>query len=701
MCSALLGCQPDRQTFVIAADTDTHIFIAPSEPEYVRRAVDDLVEDITQITGQTLPTVNTLADCAGNCLVVGTVSDPGMRALVGDKRAATLDGAWETFAHFSTFEAGQNRLYIVGSNPRGTMFGIYHFLEEQLGVDPMKFWTGYEPEKQEEIVLEGIDYTADEPDFTFRGWFINDEDLLTEWKNGSGQRNIDYPYYGQVVKPEVMAAVVETAVRLRYNLIIPASFMDIRNSDEEALLKEAARRGLYLSMHHIEPVGVSAFGYQNYWEEQGEEPLFSFYSEREKIVQTWREYAERWARYPDVIWQVGLRGIGDRPMWLADPGMPQSDEDRGRLISDAIKLQKQIIQEATGNASPRMTTTLWAEGSYFFQKRFLEVPEDVIIVFSDNSAGWVWQQDFYETQRDPQRQYGVYYHHQLWGSGPHLAQAIPPSKTHEMFKKVVEHQSNDYLIMNVSNIREFVLGIEASTAMLWDFEAFTVDGFLQDWCARRFPEAPDEAREVYQQFFDAYQLSGEKQLPVFLDGLQRGKGMGILNQLDRTLKKTKQKEGEWAGIDRKGDPFHKSLSDMHPEAKGDLNSQLAQLQQQLDALEKVRTMAKDVEGKLTGQSQAFFTANLVAQANILYGIGNWLRACLQAQIALTEAQDMQQAHKHLQAALAALEPVETGKALAATGKWKDWYRGDKKMNLDEVRERTEEITSLVGARVDR
>lgn len=690
----LIGCGKGHEGLTISKSSKTGIIISPNEPEYVQLAIEDLIEDVEQITGATLKTVTSLSECGNNCIVIGTAGDTTLADLLNPEKVSELKDEWEKYAIFSSKEDGQHRLNILGSSSRGTMFGIYHFLENELGVDPMKFWTGYEPEKKEKIELAHIDYVSEEPDFKFRGWFINDEDLMTEWKNGSGKRNIDYPFYGQVVSPEVMAEVMETAVRLRYNLIIPASFMDIRNPDEEALLKEAAKRGLYLSMHHIEPVGVSAFGYQNYWKEKGEEPLFSFYSEREKIEETWREYAKRWAKYPDVIWQVGLRGIGDRPMWLADPGIPQSDEERGKLISDAIKLQKQIIQEVTGNENPTMTTTLWAEGSYFHQKGFLEIPEDVIIVFADNSAGWVWQQDFYETEREPNRQYGVYYHHQLWGSGPHLAQAIPPSKTYEMFKKVIKHDSNDYLIMNVSNIREFVLGIEASTAMLWDFDSFEGDAFLRDWCANYFQEAPEKTYQVYKQFFDAYHLSGEKQLPVFLDGLQRHKGSEALNKLEKTLKGLNERAGDWGRI-KKDDPFKVSLSDMHPEAKGDLTEQIAQVKKQADAVKVALNSADLAVEKLSGKERDFFESNLMAQAKILYGIGIWLEAVLKAQLALEDEKKIQLVHGHLEEAVSALDNVSEGKKLASKGKWENWYRGDKKMNMDMVRERTEEVWDLV------
>ena len=49
--------------------------------------------------------------------------------------------------------------------------------------------------------------------------------------------------------------VLETAVRLGINLIIPASFVDIHNPPEENLIRMAVERGLYVSQHHVEPLG--------------------------------------------------------------------------------------------------------------------------------------------------------------------------------------------------------------------------------------------------------------------------------------------------------------------------------------------------------------------------------------------------------------------------------------------------------------
>lgn len=55
--------------------------------------------------------------------------------------------------------------------------------------------------------------------------------------------------------------------------------------------------------------------------------FFSYFINKEKVEEVWKVYANEWTNFPNVIWQIGLRRIGDRPMWLADLNVPQTDAD--------------------------------------------------------------------------------------------------------------------------------------------------------------------------------------------------------------------------------------------------------------------------------------------------------------------------------------------------------------------------------------
>ena len=698
--SMVVACQDTTPALVLVDESQQAVIYLPnSTSEPIHLAIDNFRSDIEKITGKQL-LVEEERNSSVSHVMVFNLADEAQRseAMRLHPDLDTLSGKWEAYVVQNLSVNGTPHLLIAGSDERATMFAIYHFIEEYLGVSPTYFWSGLEPKPQNQLAWDEVCIVQDEPSFKFRGGFINDEDLLTEWKNGGGQRNIDYPFYSQVVHPEVIKPVLETLLRLRMNLVIPASFVDIRNPPEERLVAEAAKRGLFVSMHHIEPLGVSAFAYQNYWRERNQEPLFSFYSEREKVIQVWQEYARRWAKYPNVIWQTGLRGIGDRPMWMADPGVPQSDDERGAIISEAIRVQREIIDTLI-QGDPVLSTTLWAEGAGLNQAGHLTFPDSMLVIFADNSPGWRWQADFYETARNPANQYGVYYHHQLWGSGPHLVQAVPPRKTYEMFREAVEHQASDYAIMNVSNVREFVLGLEASAEMLYSIASFEVDEFMLQWFATHFGESGEQIQPLYQRFFDSYQTHETADVPLLLDGQTRSYGYKVLNRLKMQItqpEEYRQMLAREATLTEEATWGSRYLSDMHPANGLPPHEVLVPLQRQIQSLEGMEGSIEQATSQLDGDTLRFFHTNLVAQHQMLLGLNRWLESVILARLAVDE-KNRRAARTHLRRAEEFLQQVENAKKIALAGeKWKHWYRGDRKMNIAEMINRTQEARQLMA-----
>jgi hypothetical protein len=671
--SSLLFGQKAKPFVLINSTAKAEIIIAQNEPECVQLAVADLVSDIQKISGKTLD-------------ISQQPARNSSRVVIRTQRSQ----AWESY-QIKTLDGN---LYITGSDERGTMFGIYHFIEHYLGVDPMYFWNDVAPNKKSALVWQNIFYQSTKPTFKFRGWFINDEDLLTEWYASSGKRNIDYPFYQQVVSPAIMKKVCETAVRMRFNLMIPASFIDIMNPDEAALVNEAAKRGLFLSMHHVEPMGVSAFTYFNYWKQKdGTKPLFSYFSNRDKIEEVWRVYANEWAKYPKVIWQIGLRGIGDRPMWLADPNTPQTDADRGRLISAAMAFQMQLIGEVDKRVAPPVTTTLWAEGSNLNEAGFLNIPDNVMVIFADNSPGWRWQSDFFQTKRQPEKEYGVYYHHQLWSSGPHLLPIVSPAKTQSVLSQAVEKGDTAYCIMNVSNIREYQLGIAASAQMLWNFKDFNPQTFNGQWFSKYFGKHSKVVQDIYQDYFDCFQLNDKTGTPILMDGQINSLATELLNELklqlsdsvkyQALLKKKSQETEETKWIKT-------AIGDM---LSGGLNNKalLAKLIQQKQAHLTADSLATLVLPRLSKAQQQFFQTDFMASAKLIIGLETWLEKTLQAKMA-ADANTLSLCKDYLQQAKQAFSLINQGKELKSENpKWEQWYRGDKKMNLKRKEMLTKEV----------
>lgn len=645
-------------------DRSATVFVPASEPECVRLAAEDLVSDAEKITGQKLALVRSAEDCGENGVVMISLDRPESAALLEKLSpgfGGGVKGRWEAYRVGTVRSPDGARLIIAGSDERGTMFGLYAFIEEYLQVDPLYYWASRPPAKRAKLAWENIELTADEPTFRFRGWFINDEDLLTEFRADGGDRKIDYPFYHQIVSPSVSARVYEAAVRLRMNTIIPASFVDIRNPAEARLVDDAARRGLFVSMHHVEPVGVSAFGFDNYWKAKGETVPFAITKHPEKFHQIWAEYAGMWAKHgPQVIWQLGLRGIADRPVWLADPGVPKSDEGRGQLISEAMAKQWEIIRKVDKRAEPLATTTLWMEGAALHEAGHLKFPEGVAVIFSDNSPGWELQEDFRKVEREAGRPYGIYYHHQLWGTGPHLVQGVSPWRTHKIFKQAVGRGSTHYAMLNVSNVREFVLGLAASARMLRDFDAFDPGRFLTGWCEEHFGAEAAAAEAVYRKHFSSFLADAATGKRAMLDGEWMHAGLRLAKYLAGRLEKGGKSDGKTMGI-------------------------LRQLRVQRGIQEEVGFGADQIAPRLKAGDREFFESNLVAQHRIMLGLLRWVEHVAEADLAL-DGGDADAVGRHIKATREAIGLLESGKALASRGEFKDWYRGDRKMDCVRLNE---------------
>lgn len=670
------------------------IYVDRSEPEFVRLAVKDLVSDAAKIGPAELklaasPDKNTPTLYIGTC--DNKKFSDAIKALGAS--AESLKGKRECFMMQN---AGGNSFVIAGSDPRGTMFGVYDFIEKYLGVQPLYFFSGLEPKKKNKVALRDISHKSAEPTVKYRGWFINDEDLLSEFYPAEGYRNIDYAFYRQVVNPKLMARIAEALVRAKFNLIIPASFLDIENPSEAALVKEAAKRGIYISMHHIEPLGVSGYTFQNYWRAKGENDTpFSYFSAKEKMEETWRHYAKKWSGVPNVIWQIGLRGVGDRPMWFADGKIPDSDKQRGKIISEAIAAQSAIIREFDRRENPPMTATLWAEGAVLHEKGFLKIPQGTTIVFSDNCPGWKMQNDFEKIERMPEYKYGIYYHHQLWGCGPHMAHAVPPSQTAKVLKEALDKSSTDYVVMNVSNVREFVVGIETSAKALFDLNSVKPDGGLSDFMSEHFPEHGQAMAAAYEKYYRCFSMHPSRKVPFWLDGNCRNEALANFSQI-RKASASKKSLAAYLKNERKGGGENKKqtemkrfvfvmLGDAYPD-KGSYEFRLAHIAKQAGDFKKASEEIRSLSESLPKRERDFLRANLLSHSLVMLGFSEICKFSVEARIAFNK-EEFEKCLSLLNSARNSLKHIREGMEINTQGKWKNWYRGDRKMNVADFENR--------------
>ena len=639
---------------------------APEHPCVVH-AVEDLAADLRRLGGP-LPTVKRYRPVDERGLIlVGTVDDPDIEAVARahDLEVAGLRGQWEAFRLLSY---GPDKLLVCGSDPRGTMWGVYHLCEHYLGVDPLHWWTDNEPRPVSTVRLPILDESGAPPTFRFRGWFINDEDLLTDWRAGGGRRYTTYRFYHQVTHQEIIARVLEAAVRLRQNLIIPASFIDIENPAEENLIRMVSERGLFVTQHHVEPLGVSHFGWDNYWAARGREVEPSFVANPEAWREIWTHYVRRWSRYPNVIWQFGLRGRGDRPIWFHDDRVPDGVAERGALISAAMRMQAEILGGVLGTDDFLATATLWMEGSELQKAGVLRFPEGAGIIFADFGSTQMMLDDFYRTEREPGRPYGVYHHVAYWGDGPHLAQGTSVAKLHYNYGQAVSRGDTWLSILNVSNLREFVLGTEAVARMTWDFEAFEPGAYLDGWSTRQFgPGAEQSVRHIHDRYYQAFLHLDDSRIDgqmILLDGMARRVGLRCLAILAGTDNPPELLLNDRLGFGRSAGEF---LA-MHREA-------LPQAGARWDA---VLAAIAEAEAVVAPNRREYLAQSWLVQSQIMMGLYDWAGHLVRAADAHLAGRP---AAKPLGRANATLQRLLFDRRRAEAGKWSGWYDGDTKMDL--------------------
>jgi hypothetical protein len=334
---------------------------------------------------------------------------------------------------------------------------------------------------------------------------------------------------------QTMDEIVEAALRNRLNYLIPASFQDIDSPADEENIRRITDRGLYISQHHIEPLGVSHFAFRSYFNSRGRQEQPSYYTRPQVFDEVWRHYVRKWAKYKRVIWQVGLRGDVDRAVWKSDPAVPRSMEAAGKLISDALAHQLRIIREETGDACPPATMTLWSEGANLYRNGYLKVPDNVIIVFANIPEKQEMDRDFHEVPRRPGGGYGVYHHNGFYYRGPHMAQGHSPESIRQLLSQVAERGDTAYALSNVQCLRELVLGAGMFSRFAFDGPQLSADVALAHWCKTMMRGRSAQLAAAYGEYFSAYLTREEMHNPDqfmcrWLDGELREVGIRCLDK---------------------------------------------------------------------------------------------------------------------------------------------------------------------------
>lgn len=627
-CFALLPQGETSASAPITIDANTVIYLPADAPQPLQLAAKDLVRDMKKIFGKEPSLLHELPTDNGVTSVI-LITSPESDISI-DKEKPLLD----TEAHrvfVTRTEDGQSAIVLQGADMRGVMYAIYTFSEEILGVPPMWAWTQWTPQQRNTIeVPANTDIRHDAPYVRYRAWFPNDQDYMDRWKKQGDNRSI----------------LAETMLRLKLNAWDVSSILADNLIDVTSDATMANERGLIAYSTHTSPLGarINPLRWENFWRDiKGTEVPPLEISNIENLVAYW-EYVAQAVHDTGIetIWTVTFRSHGDHPFWRSYADAPDTDEARAGIIAENIMRQVQIVRDVAGEDAV-MRIPLYNEMSDFAIAGLLKLPEHENIIWNFVAA----RRDHYppngiEAVPFPRKQpLGLYFNIQFTSTGSHLVQGESPWKMEDNFR-VMDSLNETPLalaLVNSGNTREFIMELSANANMMWDFDAYTSDDFLLDFCRTYFGvEHAAEVAALYKDYYNAYW----QQYPTTHSNIRRQyffhdlRYSQALREITRLLKEGRQSAKEplrWKVAFRIDPAYNNSANTAEALLKG--------TDQSGNAFASVAQRADQLAQRLPGASRPFFYDNLQMPAHIMTALNRTLNAVTQA-VALPPASPQRQ-----------------------------------------------------------
>ncbi len=468
----------------------------------VRLAAEALCRDFGKVTGYT-PEIAAQAPAGAVALIV--VNDDTEGAAAETAAPDRLEG-FES--HSVTADAARSMIVMHGADMRGTIYAIYSFSEKILGVPPLWYWCDWAPEHRDVIeVPADYSYSCGSPDVRYRAWFPNDEDLFVPWRKKSTGNNEMW---------------LETMLRLKLNTVeYTATVTTSGTLNSEAMLYK--KYGLVLTSHHMVALNNSFANWEAYWRDVRHTSVPALSVKDLKSLKEFWQYSIDAVKESGVenLWQIAFRGKTDQPFWSVFTDAPATDAERGRVISDMVKVQYDMICESTGEKNPFVRMTFYDEISSLLAKGYIEPPaaSNMLWTFVAGRRDHYPYDDLVAWENTGGVQLGYYMNLQFYSTGAHLAPAEGPWKMEANYRYVMGKGPLTFSVVNAGNLREFLMEMSANAAMMWDAQAYTTDAFLRDFCALYFGEEhADEAVELYRDFYNSY---WNQKTPDFPGGFPR------------------------------------------------------------------------------------------------------------------------------------------------------------------------------------
>ena len=490
---------------LISQSKPVSVIVAENDKKGVLIAVQNLQKDFERVCGKQAQLFNSPTSDTKQCIIVGSLESPYVKQLIKAKKLdeKELKGKVEKYIMTvvnNPLPGVDEALVIAGSDMRGTIYGVYE-LSEQIGVSPWYDWMDVPVVKHQNLAIKRGSYTAGEPAVRYRGLFLNDEaPCLTTWvKNTFGTEYGGHEFY---------ARVFELILRLRGNYLWPAMWGWSFYADDPLNSPTASDMGVIMGTSHHEPMARNHQEWARHRKEYGE---WNYVTNQKVIDEFFREGVSRSKDNEDII-TIGMRGDGDTAMGAKeghDDEFVPNDDETIKLLEKIIKNQRNIITKETGRPA-KERQQLWAlykEVQRYYDKG-LKVPDDVIILFSDDNWGDIRRLPSPEELKH-KGGFGMYYHVDYVGAprNSKWLNVTPIQHIWDQLTLTYQYGVDKLWVLNVGDLKPMEYPITFFMDFAWNPKRYDASNLLEHprkFCAQQFGESQaDEAARIlnlYSQY---------------------------------------------------------------------------------------------------------------------------------------------------------------------------------------------------------
>ncbi|OUM68934.1 glycoside hydrolase family 115 protein [Piromyces sp. E2] len=540
-----INLNPVDFTLIENKKVTASLYIDQKDSEYdgISIIAEALKSDIARVIGESvdkegkasnsangLKIITNKAQLSGKTIIAGTFGAKGndvINQLIDNGKidVSNLKGRWERYQMQvikNPMNGVSEALVIVGSDKRGTLYGMFH-ISEMMGVSPWVWWSDVTPTIQSNVVLPGeeCNVVSKEPSIKYRGIFLNDEaPSLTTWTDKRYRGRNQYFY----------AQVYELLLRLKANYLWPAMWGDIfsegGSGDKLANARLADQYGIVMGTSHHEPLYRAGNEWGRYYRNDlryTSAQAWNLYNipgqqgyvreVNQRIEEFWSSGVSRNKAF-DNICTVGMRGENDSTLPAAD-NPPKYAE----LLNYIIQTQKNILAKQNDKNPTQIVIYKEVEDAWYAGQLYNKASmKDTYAMFCDDNWAYIRTLPTLDQQKTVAG-LGMYYHFDYVGAPKSYTwvQNTQISTIWDQMSISYDYGIDDVWIANVGDLKPMELDISYFLDLAYDYEHLGVEGqdrledYKKNWARQQFSkkdgsgltdEECDEAASLIERYLD-------------------------------------------------------------------------------------------------------------------------------------------------------------------------------------------------------